>query len=581
MASNKPGTAPSSYFSQEMAKLNDAYGSLPMDNIYNAFMTAGGWTWLLNWPDIQNRRVKAIDTLPKEYTRENVAEMVVHPEGNELPLRQLSASLASSTKTYDLILQTYQDIMTYYWYVYPSFSLSGDKETALREYSLCCKLAETMSIKAKAHEIVGKCMQYGKVFYTPRISVDKAHNKINYAFLQQLPEDWCKIVGYNNGPGKYTVAFNLLYFMRPGTDWRQYGDLFRPYMPYFSEVVERDERYVYSSADPGYRVNVGKFRDLKISQTPGAPEWACVGQKWFYWVTLPAETVITFEIVDRNALVAPPTTGMMLSMLQIPNYEAAQLEIVLNPLTSVLTGSLDTYDPKGAQSSDPIRISNETRKIFEALWYQQLEKNNTSGIGIFLAPASDLKLQTLSDSVANTNITSTALADQIVKAGLPALIPTVTDPKVGVANLSAALQSQYALPVYWAIERMMNWIFDQLRLSTPMKFKMFGDIFSREKELKTARDGMTHGLLLETLRYNAMQGHTLLDDIAISSFIDKSGVLNNRKPLITSYSAKQETSGLPPQMAHEINPGGRPPEEGSISSEVTEKLDAILDTVSG
>ena len=574
---NKPNAqeAPQDYFARYMASLGHEYQSMPIDSVYQAFMGAGGMGYMLNMPSMQNRRVKSVNTLPADYSKEDIERMVVSPEGNEQAIRQVSASLASSTKTYDLILQTYQDILTYDWYVYPGYTANKpDKATQMREYSMAVKIAEAMSIKAKAHEIVGLCAQYGKVFYTPRISLDKSHGKVNYAFLQQLPEDYIKIVGWNNGPGKYTIAFDLMYFTQPGNDWRQFGDLFRPYMQPFYSVVQTEGRYVYSSQKNSsvYKIDTEKFEKEKLNELPGAPEWQFAGNRWFYWVVLPADKVISFEMVDRNALMVPATTGMMVSMTQIPNYEAAQMEVVLNPLTSVLTGSLETYDPKGSPNEDPVRVSEKTRRLFETYWYQMLQATNTSGIGLYLAPADDLKLQTLSDTVSNTNITSTALNDQILKAGLTALIPTTNDPKVGVAQLSAQIQARYPVLIYWAIERMMDWIFEQQKFKCPFRFKMFGDIFSRNDEMENARKGATLGILPETLKYDALIGHSILDDMAISDFITDSGILDKRTPLVSSYSAKQEGSGLPPQAKQELNPGGRPQEEGSINGEVTEKV---------
>ena len=564
------------YLAKRMAEIREEYPNAPMETVFRSFMRAGGMGFL-NMPDVQNNRVRAFNTRPANYTKDQIADMVQHPDDSEKALRAVSASLAWSTKTYDLLLSTYPDMMQFYWYVTAGWSEeSSDKRQRMRDWKLAYKLAETMQIQAKAHEITGLCMKYGKVFYTPQISVDKSHNKVNWAFLQQLPTDYCKIVGWNNGPGKYTVEFNLMYFAEPGTDWRQFGNLFRPYIDAFEQVVETRSKTVYNSGKA--TVNVEKYRKNGIQNTAGHPVWERVGSEWMYWVTLPAEDVIVFEIDDRTAIVAPPTTGLMVSMTQIPNYEAAQLEIVLNPLTSVLTGSLETMDTKGmAPDADPVRVSPTVRKMFEMLWYQMLEANNTSGIGLFLAPADDLKLQTLSDTVSNTNIASTALSDQIVKAGLPALIPTSNDPKVGVAQLSAAIHANYARTVYWGVERAMNWIFERLNLKTPLRFHMFGNVFDRQKDLESARKGMTLGILHDTLRYDAMCGINPFEDFAVSELIEESGVLDKRIPLVSTYSAKQEKSGLPPQAKQGLDPGGRPAEDGSINSEVTEKLNEILD----
>ena len=567
-------------FAQHLSQLrqkNDA--NVPFEAAYRSFLRAGGMGFL-NMPDVQNMRVRNMTTRPANYSKDQIAEFVSNPDESDRELRAVSSSLAWSTKTYDLLLSTYPDMMQFYWYITAGWTEDKpDKELRMREWRLGYKIAEEMHIAAKAHEINGLCMKYGKVFYTPQISVDKSHNKVNFAFLQQLPTDWCKIVGWNNGPGKYTVEFNLMYFAMPGTDWRQYGNLFRPYMETWESVIETKSKTVYNTTKP--KINDEKAKANGIQFTAGHPEWEIVGGEWMYWVTLPAEDVIVFEIDDRTAIAAPPTTGLMVSMTQIPNYEAAQLEIVLNPLTSVLTGSLETQDTKGlAPDADPVRVSPTVRKMFELLWYQMLEQNNTSGIGLFLAPANDMKLQTLSDTVSNTNITSTALSDQIVKAGLPAVIPTTNDPKVGVAQISAAIHANYSRTIYWGIERAMNWIFDNLHMRTPLRFHMFGNVFDREKDLENARKGMTLGILNDTLRYDAMCGISPFEDIAVSEMVQECGVLDNRIPLVTTYTAKQSESGLPPQPSGEakqaLNPGGRPAEDGSINSEVTEKLDSII-----
>ena len=127
----------------------------------------------------------------------------------------------------------------------------------------------------------------------------------------------------------------------------------------------------------------------------------------------------------------------------------------------------------------------------------------------------------------------------------------------------------------------MNWIFENLRIRTPLRFHMFGNVFDREKDLENARKGMTLGILNDTLRYDAMCGISPFEDIAVSEIVKKSGLLDKRLPLVTTYTAKQEKSGLPPQGsgagAQTLDPGGRPAEDGSINSEVTEKLNAILE----
>lgn len=583
LKTNKNAVTSDSYstLARGMMGITTEFADIPVEEAYKLFVGAGGYGTMLVEPFVQNRRVKAYNTLPKDVSKDELVEMVKDPGNNEKELRAVSSTLAYTTKTYDLILQTYQDILTYDWYIHPTYSpVKIDIETRKRDLFLAEKIARSINPKKTGHAIVGKCMQYGKVFYTPRISVDKSHNKVNYAFLQQLPEDWCKIVGFNNGPGKYTIAFNMMYFLEPGTDWRQFGDLFEPYIQVFGDVVESREKYVYSSKK-SYVINADKFNRMKANQTIGNPKWYAVGNTYYYWVNLPADKVITFEISDRTSSVVPPNTGLMVSMLSIPNYEAAQMEIVLNPLTSIMTGEIPVYETKNIPNADPMAVSPSQRELFERFWYNMLAMNNTSGIGLYAAPFKNMKLQTISDTVSNTDIATTAVADQIQKSGLAALIPSTNDPKVGVAQLSAMINAAYPKIIYRTFSAMMDNIFESLNLKTPLRFEMFGDIFSRNEEIEAAKSGMTLGILNDTLKYNALNGLTILDDLAISDFVHETGILDKRIPLISTYSAKQSESGLPPKGEHSeqvenpaakqiLNPAGRPTEAGSESSQKTE-----------
>lgn len=558
---------------KSIRRLNGQYGSMGMGSIFSAWTAAGGFNLLNSWPQIQNARIKGINTKAADYTKDQIAEMVQTPGSNERALRAVSASLDSSAMTYSVILDTMQNIPTYDWYVYPSETLTHvGYEQMRRDFILTQKLADKMNPSAEARKINGQCAKYGKVFYTPRYDVDKSHNAVKYAFLQQLPTDWCMIVGHNNGPGKYSVAFNLMYFCTPGTDFRQFGDLFTPYMEEFGKVVEERQQYIYSSTGKRYGINAEKFRANETANTEGNPQWYQVGTVNYYWVNLPADKVIVFERDDRTVDVVPETTGMMVSMVQVPAYEAAQLEIILNPLTSIMTGEIPTYDNQAVPGADPMSISPATRELFQTFWYQMLYENNTSGIGLYAAPFKNMKLQTITDTVASTSIAERAYSDEIQKAGLSALIPTSDDPKVGVAELSAKINARAVMPIYWAFERMMNSIFESLNLKTVMRFHMFGDVFSRDREMEQARKDMTLGLMEATFKYNALVGHSLLDDLAISEFVTKSGIMNKRLPLVSTYSARQRDGTLPPQAAQELNPGGRPGEEGSESSQKNRDL---------
>lgn len=558
-------------------KLSEQYGGMPMNSLMSAFSRTTGAQYYRNDPYIQNRRVQAISSLPNEFSKNKVAEMLTNPLANERGLRQVEHALEYTAYPLFHTRKMYQDLLTYHSYIAPEFT---DKDAAKnddfwREWNLLEKLRRKLDPKTTAHKLAGQAVQEGKVFYYPRISVDKPHNKVDYAFMQQLPSDWTKIVGFNS-VSKYTVAFNLFYFLQPGCFPEQFGDLFEPYLDTFSMVTDRapkgvGKKYVY--AEKG-TVDMGRFRQI-VQDNPqglaGEPEVYYQNGKWFYWVTLPVDKIFTFEIDDANTTAVSPLTGLFLSLLQIAQYEQIQLELVQNPLISLFTGEIP-YKQKNDQTAieDDYRLSDAGRRLFEYLWYQMLSDSNTSGIGWFTAPVQNIKMHQLAEAPSATKISSAGYGYTMAKAGLSALIPTSDEPRAGVANISLQIESKFAEQIYRCYERMMQSIFEGMNLKYSWRFSLFGNIAEDADTLKVAKEGMTLGILPQTVIYLALHDMSVVDDLTLSHAISESGVLNLRIPLVSTYSAKQGDSRLPPQAAHDANPGGRPDAEGKKTSEGAE-----------
>jgi len=258
--------------------------------------------------------------------------------------------------------------------------------------------------------------------------------------------------------------------------------------------------------------------------------------------------------------VVSPLTGLFLSFIQIAQYEQIQLELVQNPLISLLTGEIEYADDNNRNLSDAYKLSNAGWELFRARFYDMLSENNTSGIGWYAAPLKNMSLHQLAEAPSATKISSAGYGYTMAKAGLSALIPTSDEPRAGVANISLQIESRFAEQIYRCYERMMQGIMDGLNLKYSWRFAMFGNInlAEDEKTFENARQGMTLGILPQTMIYMAMLDMSVIDDLAMSSAIKESGILDMRLPLVTSYNAKQGESDLPPQAAHDMNPGGRP-----------------------
>jgi hypothetical protein len=546
--------------------LVNKYGRLPMDRVMDAFARSWDESGMFTAnPYIQNRRVKQISSLPVQYQYNEVADMVQAPDDNEEPLREVSHVLESTAAPYFKIRKTYQDIMTYHWYNSPMDLEDGDekKRELWREMRLIDRFCEEMAVQQNAHMIVGQCLQEGKVFYVPRWSLDKSHNKVNYAFMQQLPQDWTKIVGFNN-ISKYTVAVDMMYFMQPGTDWRQYGSLFEPYLDVFRNIApdlpRRDEkRFVYAS---GYE----RFNELKKNRKlAGNPDLYYQDGRWFYWVTLPIDRVWAYEVDDVNRNVVPPYTGLFLAMANIAKYEQVQLSLVQNPLVSMVLGEIPYRDNTNATAEDAYRLSPSGRSLFEAYFYQMLYNNNTSGIGLYTGPFDNLHLEQLAEAPSATEISSTGYKYAMQKSGI-GIIPSSDDPRAGTVQVALMIECRFADPVYKQFGRMMSYLYSQMGLKWEWRFRMFGSLATDEKDEKACVNGMTLGILPDTLKYLALHDMRLSEDMAVSRMIKGSGLLDLRIPLISSYSAKNE-NGLPPQA-------GRPKSEGVTSEGQEQDLDS-------
>lgn len=527
------------------------YGDLSPENMISAFRMATGYNSLYT-PDpyVQNRRIKGISTKPANYSKEEVGKMLETPEGNEQALRAVEHALEFQAYPLFNIRTTYQNLLTYRWYTAPEYTgkKAAKEDDFWREWRLTEKLAKTMRIPDKAHEIAGQVLQEGKVFYHVRMSADKPHNKIEHAFMQQLPSDWCKIVGFNNKT-KYTVAFNLMYFLRYGTDWRQYGDLFEPYMPFFFDSVIPAPKGVGKTLLYGAKDAIDLDKAKRLNAEANA---YYQNGRWFYWVTLPAEKIYTFEADDTQRNVFSPFTGLFIDMIQLSQLEQVQLSLIQNPLVSILTGEIPYWDTKDTNIADQYKLSEAGRKLFTALFYDMLQANNTGGIGVYMAPLHNMRLESLAEAPSAMDIVTKGYQDMISKSGLSGIIPSAGDTRAGAVQVSFQIACQFLKEVYRGTERMMGVLFERLNLRYEWRFVMFGSLYEDDKLLEKAVKGMEHGLLPDLLLYNALMGRSLLDDLAFSDAVLESGIMDKRLPLITSFSAKQE-KGLPPRSE-----GGRP-----------------------
>lgn len=562
---------------QRLQSLLGQYGDMGSDAFYNAFSRVG--YGLNNEPFINNMRVKAINPLPADYTKEELGEFLLSPQTSELPLRKVAESLKWTAYPVFKLQKSYADMPTYHHYVKPLY-IEEDKaktDEFLREWRMVDKAEKAFCVEDFGHQAAAQALLQGKVFYVTRSSLDKVHNKVNYIFHQQLPTAWSRIIGFNN-ISKYTVSFDMMYFLQPATDYRQYGDLFEPFIRDFENIfVEPKEtdkiraKYVYATVKAGgreYHVDLNAVN----KNGEGNPQMYMQNGRWCYFVSLPIDRVWTFEIDDSTAIAVSPFAGLFQTFAQQADYEAAQLSLIMNPLIKIFTGEIPYFTTDGSKEDDGFRLSDGNRKLFEYYWNVLMRSTNTGGTGIYFAPAQNIKSHDFAEAANANEISSSFLEYGNGKTGLSALIPTVSNPHAGQEEYSAKLESRFADRVYRTLEKMFNHLISTLNLKYEWEMTVFGSVYNDSLIRTEAIKLLDKGGLEQHFILAALDNMSVLDKLSLSYAVKGCGLLDMLIPPATSYTqsaTKQTTTG-----DHEsgANASGAPTKtEAEIAEDKTEK----------
>lgn len=555
---------------QKFNELSEQYaGILSAQAFASAFSRAG--MGMANQPSLQNSRIKEISSLPVNYTKTQIGEFLRDPYSHEQELRETSEILRWTNYPYFKIIKTYSDIPTDRYYFKPKYLTDDAAKTKdfEREATLIDKFNKEIHPESVLHKIRGEALLQGKAIYATRYQVDKSHNLVNYAFLEQLPIDWCYIIGRNNISG-WTVSFNMMYFLKPGTTITQYGDLFMPYVDAFEAMFrdKNDRKFVYASVNNSVTIKQGKrkmefYPENVDPNSPGNPRVFQQNGTWAYYVSLPIDRVWVFEIDDTTPAIIPPLAGMMLTYAQQSDFEEIQKSLYINPLIKIFTGEIPYFDDQGTRIEDTYKLSEGGRMLFQYLFEEMMAKNNTAGTAFYMAPVQNIKSHDYQES-ANANEISTTFNQYAgSKVGLAALIPVDKDIKAAQVEAAMKIESRYATAcLYPQFERMMNWIYSTFNLKYDWEFKVFGTIFTEEKIRKDAEAEFARGDMSALFVIAALDGMSWLDKISMLRTMDASGIMDMFQIPETAYtqSGKIKSQDGP----------GRPRTEG-ISSEAKEK----------
>ncbi len=534
-----------------------------MNSVYSALYQTMGNYWA-NQPSIQNQRVKAINPLPADVTKEELGDFLRNPQNNELALQQVSEGLKWTNYSWFKTIKSYSDMLAWHSYAIPQHITSDEAESDgfKRELRLVDKFRKAAQLRATGHKITAQALSQGKVFYVPRYSVDKSHNAVNNFFMQELPKAWTTIIGLNN-ISTYTVSFNLMYFLTPGTDYRQFGALFTPYMDDFNAVFVEETKapkgkYIYATEKDNSVPYKVKGREYTLYPNhvnrngEGNPRMFMQNGRWYYYVSLPIDRVWTFEIDDSTAIVASPFAGLMQTYAQQSDYEAAQLSLIMNPLIKIFTGEIPYTKADSATEEDGFRLSVEMRAVFEAFWNQMMAANQTAGTAFYTAPVENIHGWDYPESSNANDISKKFLEYGMSKSGLQGVVPITDRPTEEAVKASEKLEPKFAQNIYRCFEKMLNYILDeQLNLNYSWRIQIFGDIYSDEQVrancLKLIDKGSTYAYLILC----ALDDISLTEMVSMTDLVKSSGLLSKLSVPPTAFTQttrsqpKSDTGGAP------------------------------------
>ena len=530
----------SSSWGEVLSRFNSIMGQfadMTGEGIYAAF----GRAWA-NMPSVQNSRVKAISPLPCDYTKVELGDFLRTPQNNELPLQEIAEGLRWTNYSWYKRIKSYADMLQFHSIVLPQ-DVAGEEinsDSFRREYRLVYKLLQALSPKQNGRKIATQSETQGKVYYVPRFDVDRSHNSVNYFFLQELPKQWCTIIG-KNSVSDWTISFNLMYFMQLGTDPSQFGDLFLPYMDDFAAWQKNQKpikgKFIYAS-----RNNARMETQVKAWQQNG---------KWFYYVSLPIDRVWTFDIDPSTAIVASPFAGLMQTDAQQAEYEAAQLSLILNPLIKIFTGEIPYNDRDNATQEDSYKLSDGGLNYFIYLFENLMRRNNTDGVGFYGAPFQNIKSHDFPESANANSVSNSFLQYSGNKAGLNALVPITDRPTQGMAEVSAKLESQFAQNVYRTFDKMINYILDTLNLRYEWRVQFWGDVYSDDIVRSNALKLIDKGDLWGWILLSSLDDISIFEHVSANRLVKAAGLTESLEIPPTAYTqsgnsqSKSDTGGAP------------------------------------
>ena len=523
-------------------------------------------------PYIQNQRVKKIGTLFNGgEERKDLEDAVTDPDNHESDLRGFAKSINEANYPLYRKNKMGSDILTYHHYTIPLEKMENEEER--REDEILIESWRTaFRPKYQFRRIAHQVSIYGKVAYYYRQNLTTSTNtrkdkidcytknprRVEGAYLQQLPGDYWKIVGFTD-KNYFRVSFNFMYFMQPGTSVTHFDEFFAEtyakicggensiFTPYDGKKIKKSEiSKVIKIGNQQYLINLNAKIDSNV-------RFGCSNGQWFYWADLPVDKCFVFSEQEATPIVSPSTAGVFLQAKDLDSYALLQQELSALPLNSMVVGEIPYHDNNlTGNAPDDFKVSLETMIMFNDMF----NETAPTGTGVQGLPYTNLKLLQFQGVTNSSDIYLKAVQQFLISTGLGSLF-TLTD-KPNEAQVKTAQKSEVQDKnfIYRQFENFVDIVYKRmLKLNYLWEFHIFGDCFSDAETLQEYEKGLSLGQSYLLPAYIAMKDFSIQSADTTCDYVKNLGIYDKFMPLASAYNSAMNVGGRPTKAETENKEG--------------------------
>ena len=495
------------------------------------------WTNTTWWnPFIQNARVKQIMARAADFSREKMESMLKQPNDNEEGLRSASWYFYNTITPMMKLYHMYPDILTYRWWLVPETGFyDGDINKGWQKvYENCSTWIKRLNPKKTFREIILDVIREGKAPYYLR-----EENGGKTVILQRLPSDYIKIIGKTELG--WSIAFNFMYFLKPGTSVEQFPIEFAAWYAEFLNAVDTSNGKIVS-------VKGAIPDDVTLEMTRG--------KSYYYWKELPASHAFMFGFDQTVPEILPPLMSMFLNSNDLISYKMLEQELLSIPLRQILTATIPiNQNNKTGTSANDTAISPDLLSLYSAI----IQASLPNSVSFVAAPFEKFDLFEFQNTMSRNSIVGDAVANFYKESGLGSLITTNDKPSIAAIKTQQWLESRFVDIIYQQFMLFVNSVIERYATSSiGFRFCLDGNIFYDPDRLVAIQKDLATGNTGAYLEFLSFYDLDIMSAIASMDIVKASGIYDKMLVPKSAFQSggKGGASSSPPSP--DAKPVGRP-----------------------